>query len=96
VLTSERGLDRDVGEEGDVSFLRHLALRWSTRNFSLVCPHCQHPASFPTFRRARFMLGDETLVCQHCRETSVVTFWRFEGLSCQPDRADEPPHHSRH
>jgi hypothetical protein len=28
------------------------------------------------------MLGDEQLVCDACGETSVVTFWRFEGLSC--------------
>ncbi len=34
------------------------------------------------------MLGDEKLVCEHCRETSVVTFWRFEGLSCPSDHAE--------
>lgn len=27
------------------------------------------------------MLGDEKLTCEECGETSVVTFWRFEGLS---------------
>ncbi|OKO84955.1 hypothetical protein AC630_07275 [Bradyrhizobium sp. AS23.2] len=75
-------------------------MRWSARNFSLACPHCRHPASSLTFRRARFMLGDEKLVCEQCGETSVVTFWRFEGLSCPSDRAEarrrEPQHHSRH
>jgi hypothetical protein len=34
------------------------------------------------------MLGDEKLPCEQCGRTSVVTFWRFEGLSCRPDRAE--------
>lgn len=38
------------------------------------------------------MLGDEKLVCEHCGTTSVVTFWRFEGLSCHGDRDDSSRH----
>lgn len=34
------------------------------------------------------MLGDEKLSCEACGETSVVTFWRFEGLSCRSDGSD--------
>ena len=34
------------------------------------------------------MLGDEKLVCEQCGTTSVVTFWRFEGLSCRADRTE--------
>lgn len=37
------------------------------------------------------MLGDETLVCEECGESSLVTFWRFEGLSCHADRPDAMP-----
>jgi len=88
------------GKRADVNWLRHLVLRWGARNFSLVCPHCRHPASSPTFRRGRYMLGDETLCCEHCGVTSVVTFWRFEGLSCRADRPEagraEPLPDSRH
>jgi hypothetical protein len=80
--------ERDVAEEEGVIWLRHLALRWGARNFSLVCPRCRHPASSPMFRRGRYKLGDEKLVCEECGETSVVTFWRFEGLSCRADRTD--------
>jgi hypothetical protein len=74
-------------EEG-VNWLRHLVLRWSARHFSLVCPHCRRPASPPTFKRGRFMLGDQKLSCEQCGETSVVTFWRFEGLSRRPECAE--------
>jgi hypothetical protein len=46
------------------------------------------------------MLGDEELVCEQCGEASVVTFWRFEGLSCGSDHAGagrhEPLHNSHH
>lgn len=38
------------------------------------------------------MLGDEKLVCEQCGTTSVVTFWRFEGLSCHGDRNDAGEH----
>lgn len=31
------------------------------------------------------MLGDENLTCEECGETSVVTFWRFEGLSSRSE-----------
>jgi hypothetical protein len=83
-----------------VIWLRHLVLRWRARNFSLVCPRCRHPASSPMFRRGRYMLGDEKLVCEECGETSVVTFWRFEGLSCRADRTEAmrraPLPNSRH
>jgi len=75
-------------KRADVNWLRHLVLRWGARNLSLVCPHCRHPASSPTLRRGRYMLGDETLLCDHCGVTSVVTFWRFEGLSCRADRPE--------
>ncbi|UVO39466.1 hypothetical protein KUL72_14485 [Bradyrhizobium arachidis] len=34
------------------------------------------------------MLGDEKLVCEQCGTTSVVTFWRFEGLSCHGEGGD--------
>ncbi|MGO4508927.1 hypothetical protein AB4Z51_18095 [Bradyrhizobium sp. 2TAF36] len=74
-----------------MSWLRHLVLRWGARNFSLTCPHCRHPASSSSFKRARFMLGDEKLVCEECGETSVVTFWRFEGLSSRPDCTEARP-----
>jgi hypothetical protein len=91
---------RDVGEEEGVNWLRHLVLRWGARNLSLVCPRCQHPASSPTFRRGRYMLGDEKLVCDACGQASVVTFWRFEGLSSRCDGAEasrrEPLPNSRH
>jgi hypothetical protein len=30
------------------------------------------------------MLGEEQLACEACGEASVVTFWRFEGLSDPP------------
>ena len=90
----------DVAEEEDVNWLRHLVLRWGARNFSLVCPHCRRPASSVVFKRGRFMLGDEKLVCEQCGNTSVVTFWRFEGLSCRADRTEarrhEPLANSRH
>jgi hypothetical protein len=68
-----------------VNWLRHLAQRWGARHFLLVCPQCQQPASSLVFRRGRFKLGDETLVCEECGVASVVTFWRFEGLSCCGD-----------
>jgi hypothetical protein len=38
------------------------------------------------YKRGRFMLGDESLVCEECGGTSVVTFWRFEGLARHDDR----------
>lgn len=38
------------------------------------------------------MLGDEKLVCEQCGTASVVTFWRFEGLSCLGDRDDAREH----
>ncbi|MFT4119992.1 hypothetical protein [Bradyrhizobium sp.] len=31
------------------------------------------------------MLGDDKLACEQCGETSLVTFWRFEGLSSRSD-----------
>ncbi|WP_314960459.1 hypothetical protein [Bradyrhizobium cosmicum] len=68
-----------------MNWLKHLVLRWGARNFSLVCPRCRHPASSTTFRRGRFMLGDEKLSCEECGEDSVVTFWRFEGFSSRSD-----------
>ena len=87
-------------KEEDVNWLRHLVVRWGARNFSLVCPHCRRPASSLAFKRGRFMLGDENLVCEQCGKTSVVTFWRFEGLSCGADRTEtrrhEPLANSRH
>jgi hypothetical protein len=46
------------------------------------------------------MLGDEQLACDACGQTSVVTFWRFEGFSIRCDRAEagrrEPLPNSRH
>lgn len=94
-VSSNNRFVRDVAKEEGVSWLRHLVLRWGARNFSLACPHCRHPASSLTFRRARFMLGEEELVCEECGEASVVTFWRFEGLSCRSDRTQAIPD-SRH
>jgi hypothetical protein len=38
------------------------------------------------------MLGEEKLVCEHCGTASLVTFWRFEGLSCHGDRGDAGGH----
>lgn len=83
--------ERDIANEEGVNWLRHLGLRWGARNISLACPRCRHPASSPTFRRGRFMLGDEQLVCEECGETSVVTFWRFEGLSCGAESMPRAP-----
>lgn len=37
------------------------------------------------------MLGDEELVCDQCGESSVVTFWRFEGLSCCAEEMPRAP-----
>jgi len=81
-----------VAQGEDVNWLRHLAQRWSARHFSLVCPQCRQPASSLLYRRGRFMLGDDKLVCEQCGTTSVVTFWRFEGLSCQGGRDDSGGH----
>ncbi|OAF06195.1 hypothetical protein AYJ54_21230 [Bradyrhizobium centrolobii] len=67
-------------------------MRWGARKLSLTCPHCRHPASLLAFKRGRFMLGDEKLCCERCGETSAVTLWRFEGLSCQSDRAEMRTH----
>ena len=69
-----------------MNWLRHLAQRWGARHLPLVCPQCQQPASLLAFKRGRFKLGDESLVCERCGETSVVTFWRFEGLAGHDDR----------
>ena len=73
-------------QEEDVNWLRHLAQRWGARHLPLVCPQCQQPASSHVYKRGRFMLGDENLLCEECGETSVVTFWRFEGLAHHDDR----------
>jgi hypothetical protein len=86
VTCGGRAGDRAEGE--DVNWLRHLAVRWGARNFSLVCPHCRRPASSLAFKRGRFMLGDENLVCERCGETGLVTLWRFEGLSGQSGCTD--------
>jgi hypothetical protein len=75
-----------AAQEEDVNWLRHLVQRWGARHFSLVCPQCRRPASSLVFRRERFKLGDEKLVCEQCGQTSLVTLWRFEGLSCHGDR----------
>ena len=40
------------------------------------------------------MLGDEMLACEHCGETSLVTFWRFEGLSGEPGCSEAGRHES--
>ena len=57
---------------------------WENTDDTVPCPHCRRPASSLAFKRGRFMLGEENLVCEQCDETSLVTFWRFEGLSGQP------------
>jgi transposase-like protein len=64
-----------------VGFFHDLIVRWEMRKLKLSCPHCKSPASPRTFGRARYMRGDDTLVCERCDEASLVTFWRFEGLS---------------
>ncbi|WP_128950907.1 hypothetical protein [Bradyrhizobium guangzhouense] len=69
-----------------MNWLRHLAQRWGARHLPLVCPQCQQPASSHVYKRGRFKLGDESLVCEQCGEASVVTFWRFEGLASHDDR----------
>ncbi len=83
-----------VRKDQGVNWLKHLVLRLGARNFSLVCPRCQQPASSLTFRRGRYMLGDEMLACEHCGETSLVTFWRFEGLSGEPGCSEAGRHES--
>jgi len=83
--------ERDIANEDGVNWLRHIVLRWGARNISLACPRCRQPASSSTFRRGRFMLGDEKLVCEACGESSVVTFWRFEGLSCCAEAMPRAP-----
>lgn len=75
-----------------MNWLRHLVQRWDARHFALICPQCHQPASSLLFRRGRYMLGDEKLVCEQCGTTSLVTFWRFEGLSCHGDRDDSGRH----
>lgn len=40
------------------------------------------------------MLGDDKLGCDQCGETSVVTFWRFEGLSYRADCSKAGQHKS--
>jgi phage FluMu protein Com len=64
-----------------VGLLHDLIARWETRNLELSCPRCKTPASPRTFGRGRYMRGDATLVCEHCNQASLVTFWRFEGFS---------------
>jgi hypothetical protein len=86
-LLSVKSTRTGIGQGEDVNWLRNLAQRWSARHFSLVCPHCRRPASSVLFRRGRYMLGDEKLVCEQCGTASVVTFWRFEGL-CHGERDD--------
>ena len=64
-----------------MTWIRFLIQRWRARNLTLVCPNCRKAASSKSFRRARYMLGDEKLTCEHCDVTSSVTLWRFQGLS---------------
>jgi hypothetical protein len=65
--------------------LRNLALRWMERNRKLTCPHCRRPASAETFKRGRYLLAQEELVCELCHEVSPVAFWRYHGLSDPTD-----------
>jgi hypothetical protein len=65
--------------------LRNLILRWTQRNQKLVCPHCKRPASSRTFKRGRYLLAEEELVCDQCGEASPAAFWRYHGLASPSD-----------
>jgi len=58
-----------------------LLRRWKIAKLALACPSCKEVASAETYRRGRYLIDDEPLVCEHCRNTWPVTFWRFTGFS---------------
>jgi hypothetical protein len=64
-----------------LALVRNLLVRWYGRNLPLVCPHCQKPADPTVFRRARYLAGDRPLTCDGCGQSSLITLWRFEGVS---------------
>ena len=57
-----------------------LLRRWKIAKLALVCPSCKETASAETYRRGRYLIDDEPLICEHCRNTWPVTFWRFAGF----------------
>jgi hypothetical protein len=77
-----------------VNWIRNLFLRWDARNYLLVCPNCKTAASAEAFRRGRYMLGEQKLTCERCGEASLVTLWRFEGLSLRPTNSAHDAHWS--
>ena len=58
-----------------------LLRRWKIAKLALVCPSCKETASAETYRRGRYLIDDEPLICEHCHNTWPVTFWRFAGFS---------------
>jgi hypothetical protein len=54
--------------------------RWKLAKLALVCPSCKEVASAETYRRGRYLIDDDPLICEHCRNTWPVTFWRFAGF----------------
>ena len=66
--------------EDTVILFRKLFRRASVRNLLLSCPHCKEPATPSTFRAGRYRLADEELFCERCGETSLVGYWRLEGV----------------
>ncbi|MBR0757950.1 hypothetical protein JQ604_37705 [Bradyrhizobium jicamae] len=58
-----------------------LLRRWKIAKLALVCPSCKEVASAETYRRGRYLIDDEPLICEHCHNTAPVTFWRFAGFS---------------
>jgi len=71
--------------KGAVQIIARLTSRQryehSTGRDPLVCPHCRGRATSLTFRRVRYMSGEETLTCERCGNSNFVTLWRFEGVS---------------
>jgi hypothetical protein len=66
----------------------------------LVLSVVQAPRLIADIQARPLYLGDEQLACDACGQISVVTFWRFEGLSIRCDRTEagrhEPLPNSRH
>jgi hypothetical protein len=65
----------------DIMGLRDLFVRWRARNLTLACPNCKTLPSRPSFGRARFTLGEQTLTCEQCGMDNFATLWRFEGAA---------------
>ena len=76
--------------EDTVIFFRKYFRRLSVRNLSLCCPHCKEAATPSTFSTGRYRLADEELFCDRCGETSLVGYWRLEGVQLGQQSYAEP------